>query len=252
MNLKFLLALLVSILLLPATAQSADKRYFTDMFPINDCEFITDNGNNPYFIIKVGHQYTLDNSNCYAEGECAEFESATVTVTGDTHTVNLDGREISTRVIQEVESVDGDLLEISHNYYAECEDTGDVYYFGETVDIFEDCEVKDPDHPAPEGCVSHDGEWEAGIDDAQPGIIMTGGAFMVGARYAQEIAPGVAMDRSEHTAAGLEVEVAAGIFENCVEVRDTTSFENNKHAGDIKLYCPGTGIVVDNDIELAP
>jgi hypothetical protein len=249
MNHKLILATLVSIALLPATAQSADKRYFTDVFPIDDCEFITDAGTNPYFIIQVGHEYTLDNFNCVAEGECDEFESATITVTGDTHTINLDGREISTRVIQEVESVDNKLLEISRNYYAECAGTGDVYYFGETVDIFSACE--DPEMPSP-GCVTHDGAWEAGMDGARPGIIMTGGAFMVGARYVQELAPGVAMDRSEHIATGLDVEVRAGLFHDCVEVRDTTSFESNKHAGDTKLYCPGTGIIVDNDIELAP
>lgn len=252
MNYKIILASTLTIALLPATAPAGDKRYFTDVFPLDDCVFITDNGTNPYFIVNVGHQYTLDNSRCYDEGECDEFESATVTVTGETHTVNLDGREIDTRVILEEEYVDGELLEISHNFYGECEGAGDVYYFGETVDIFEDCEVKDPDHPLPEDCVTHDGAWEAGIDDARPGIIMTGGAFMVGARYAQEIAPDVAMDRSEHMAVGLDVEVPAGIFTDCVEVLDSTSFEPNKHAGDIKLYCPGTGIVVDEDLELAP
>jgi len=252
MNYKIILAAVVSGTLLSATADAADKRYFTDVFPLDDCEFLTDNGTNPYFIIQVGHQYTLDNSTCYAEGECDEFETATITVTNDTHTVTVDDREIDTRIIQEVESVDGELLEISRNYYAECEGTGDVYYFGETVDIFEGCTVKNPDNPFPEDCVTHDGAWEAGMDGAQPGMIMTGGAFMVGARYVQELAPGVAMDRSEHIAVGLDVEVQAGLFHDCVEVLDSTSFESNKHAGDTKLYCPGTGIVVDNDIELAP
>jgi len=125
-----------------------------------------------------------------------------------------------------------------------------VYYFGEIVDIFENCELKDPDNPLPEGCVTHDGQWEAGVDGARPGIIMAGGAFLIGARYAQEIAPGVAMDRSEHIALGLELTVPAGTFQDCVEVLDTTSFEKNKNAGDTKYYCPGTGIVVDNEIEL--
>ena len=252
MNYKTIFAAAVTIALLPVTADAADKRYFTDVFPLDDCEFITDNGTNPYFIIQVGHQYTLDNFSCFSEGECDEFEMATVTVTNDTHSVTVDGRKIITRIIMEEEYVDGELLEISRNYYAECAGAGDVYYFGETVDIFEECEVKNPDNPLPQGCVTHDGAWEAGLDGARPGIIMTGGAFMVGARYVQELAPGVAMDRSEHIATGLDVEVRAGLFHDCVEVLDTTSFERNKHAGDTKLYCPGTGIVVDNDIELAP
>lgn len=53
---------------------------------------------------------------------------------------------------------------------------------------------------------------------------------MVGTRHAQEVAADVAMDRCGHMAVGLDVEVPAG---------------------DTKRYCPGTGIVVDEDPVLA-
>lgn len=250
MHTKILLASALSASIAAAPVYALDKRDFTTDFPLQECSFITDAGQNPYFILDVGRVATLDNSTCYNAGECDEYETATITVTGQTRTVTVDGQDIITRVITEEEFVDGDLLEISHNYYAECAGTRDVYYFGEAVDIFENCDLKDPDNPLPEGCVTHDGEWEAGIAGARPGLIMAGGAFLVGARYAQEIAPGVAMDRSEHIALGLEITVPAGTFQDCVEVLDTTAFDNNKHAGDTKYYCPGTGIVVDNDIEL--
>ncbi|MDX2455884.1 MAG: hypothetical protein QNL87_00085 [Gammaproteobacteria bacterium] len=59
------------------------------------------------------------------------------------------------------------------------------------------------------------------------------------------------MDRCGHMAVGLDVEVPAGEFYTCVAILDTPSFESDKHAGDTKRYCPGTGIVVDEDPVLA-
>ena len=47
--------------------------------------------------------------------------------------------------------MNGELVEVSRNFYARCTQTGDIYYFGEDVDIYEDGVV-----------VSHDGAWLAG------------------------------------------------------------------------------------------
>ena len=214
---------------------------FTDEFPIESCVFRTV-GKNPYVILKPGRQAYLNNAQCVAEAECDEFEEVWITVLPETHhiTMEVDGndRTIKTRVVEEIEIVDGELTEISRNFMAECKGTGDVYYFGEEVDIYEDGEI-----------VSHDGAWEAGVDDAMPGIIMPGGAFLLGARYFQEVAPEVAMDRGEHVDMGLEIEVPAGNFESCVEVEDTNALEPDAE-GDAKVYCPGTGIVMDEDLVL--
>lgn len=56
---------------------------------------------------------------------------------------------------------DGELTEISRNFFATCNRDNSVVYFGEEVNIYEDGEV-----------VAHEGEWRAGDDDARPGIIM--------------------------------------------------------------------------------
>jgi hypothetical protein len=74
------------------------------------------------------------------------------------------------------------------------------------------------------------------------------GTFLLGSRYAQEIAPGVAQDRAEHVAEGLEVETDAGTFRNCVEVTETTPLEPG--AESTKVYCPRVGLVADNDLLL--
>ena len=72
----------------------------------------------------------------------------------------------------------------------------DVFYFGEDVDIFEN------------GTISHDGAWLAGVDDALPGLLMPG-TFLLGARYFQEVASGVALDRSENVEMGLRMRTAS-------------------------------------------
>jgi hypothetical protein len=153
--------------------------------------------------------------------------------------MEFDGKmkTINTRVVEEREMVDGELSEISRNYVAECKNSGDIYYFGEDVDVYDNGEV-----------VSHDGAWLAGKDGASPGIIMPGGAYLVGARYYQEIAPGVALDRSENIAGGEEIEVPAGEFENCVEMEDTSDLAPDE--ADEKYYCPGVGITIDEDLQL--
>jgi hypothetical protein len=115
-------------------------------------------------------------------------------------------------------------------------ETGSVYYFGEDVDIYEDGEV-----------VSHDGAWLAGVDGAEPGIIMPG-TVLLGSRYYQEIAPDVALDRAEHIAMDVTAEVEAGTFEDCLEVWETTPLDPDELS--VKVYAPGVGLVIDDVTEL--
>jgi hypothetical protein len=96
--------------------------------------------------------------------------------------------------------------------------------------------------------VNHDGSWHAGVDSARAGVIMPG-TILLGARYFQEVAPGVALDQGEHSRMGLAVETDAGSFTDCIEVLDTDALEPGG-AGDIKVYCPGIGVVQDEDLVL--
>ena len=95
--------------------------------------------------------------------------------------------------------------------------------------------------------MSHDGAWLAGRGGAKPGLIMPG-TFLLGSRYFQEVAPGVALDRAEHTAQGFPVQTDAGNFKGCVEVTETTPLEPGSES--VKVYCPGVGLVMDGDLEL--
>jgi hypothetical protein len=198
---------------------------FTDEFFIEDCTFAS-TGRNPFFILEPGFQLVLE-----GEDEGEEI-SATVDVLDETFVV--DGVEC--RVVTETEMVDGELEEISRNYFAHCVETGSVFYFGEHVDIYDDGVV-----------VSHEGEWLAGEDGAEPGIIMPG-TILIGGRYQQETAPGVAMDRGEIVEMGLDVETEAGTFSDCVLIVDTSPFDPGSE--DEKVFCPGIGNVIDEELEL--
>lgn len=214
---------------------------FTDEFPLEDCYFAT-TGGNPYFILEPGRQLYFNNTRCLAAGECEDLEELWITVKPQLRKVRLpiDGRmrDVWTRVVEERETENAELVEISRNFFADCRPMHDVYYFGEEVDIYEDGKI-----------VSHEGAWLAGKNRARPGIIMPDSAFILGSRYFQEVAPGVALDRGEHVETGLEINVPAGVFEGCVEVTETTPLNPDEES--TKVYCRDVGLVIDGDLELA-
>ena len=203
---------------------------FTTDFRIEDCELEID-GRNAWFSLIPGDQLVLS-----GEDDGEEFV-VQITVLPQRRTITFTterGKQlrVKTRVVEEREWVDDELVEVSRNYFARCDETGDIFYFGEAVDIYEDGEI-----------VSHDGAWLAGVAGAQPGVIMPG-SYLLGARYFQERAPG-AMDRGEHTAMGLTVTTPAGTFHDCVEVIETSPLEPGHES--LKRYCPGIGLVQDNE-----
>jgi hypothetical protein len=236
---KPILLIAAASILLAGIAVAASEPAFTDDFDLENCRFASEGGN-PYFILKPGRQAYFSNYRCVQSGECEELEELWITVRG-TRDISLwdDGKKrvIQTRVVEEKETADGELVEISRNFFASCLPNRDVYYFGEDVDIYEDGEI-----------VSHDGAWRAGRHGAEPGIIMPESAFIIGQRYFQELAPDVALDRAEHVAIDLEVEVPAGVFEDCVNVIETTPLEPGSESS--KTYCPGVGLVADGELEL--
>jgi hypothetical protein len=233
------------LLAMHSGAIAAPRDGFTAEFPIEDCSFVTEGGN-PYFILRPGRQLVYDNDDCVAAGDCDESERLQITVLNRTRDVVLwdDGvrRTIKTRVIEEREWQDGRLIEVSRNFYAAC-GAGrmrDVYYFGEEVDVYE--------YENGTVTVTHPGQWLAGRQGAEPGLIMPGGAFLLGARYYQEIAPGVALDRALHVALELDLASEAGRFDDCVKVVETTPLEPG--AESVKHYCPGVGLFGDGDLVL--
>ncbi len=232
-------ACIALLTLVPLGAAAQEEGEFTDHFPVEECTF-TPFGGNDFFSLMPGRRTFFDNASCVAAGECDDREELVITVTRELKKIWIDDdrerRPIWTRVIVENEKENGQLKEISRNYFAMCVPSRDVYYFGEDVDIYRDGAV-----------VSHAGAWLAGRDGAEPGIIMPDSGFLLGQRYYQELAPGVALDRAEHVDTDVELDLQAGNFDDCIEVTETTPLEPGSES--TKFYCPGAGLVIDNDLE---
>lgn len=228
--------LLLAALAPVATAMGANPDGYTLEFPIASCDFASQGGN-AFFKLQVNRQLYLSNKACK---ECVKedgLEELWITVLPETRVVTFPygGKSytVRTRVLEEYETVDGELEEVSKNFVADCNPMNDVYYFGE--DVFDG-------DGNPE-----DDAWLAGKDGAKPGILMPDRAYLLGSRYFQEFAPN-AKDRAEHTSMGFEVDVPAGNFRNCVEVTETSPLEPGDES--LKTYCPNIGMVRDGDLEL--
>jgi len=185
-------------------------------------EFLTSTGKNPYFVLEPGYQLVLE------EGK----ETLTITVLNEVKVV--DG--VETRVVEERETKNGELVEVSRNYFAISKRTNSVYYFGEDVDIYKDGKVS-----------SHGGSWMSGVNNARFGLAMPG-LPLLGARFQQEVAPGIAMDRAEIDSVSETVKVAAGEFRNCLKIEESSPLEPGHE--EEKLYAPGVGLLTDGSLKL--
>lgn len=201
---------------------------FTSSFMPERCRFKT-RGDNPFFPLRPGWQVVLE----------SEEAVSVVTVLRDTRVV--DG--VKTRVVEEFEfERDGAELvpfERSLNFFAFCEQTGSIHYFGEVVYFFDE-----EGNPVPGA-----GGWLAGQNGARAGIIMPG-TILVGGGYYQEIAPAdSALDKGRIVAIHEGCEVGDFEFEKqCIEVADTTDCDPG--AEDAKVFVAGVGQVGDEDLEV--
>lgn len=143
---------------------------------------------------------------------------------------------VETRVVEERGTKNGQPVEISRNYFAISNRTNSIYYFGEEVDIYEGGKI-----------TGHGGAWLAGKKGAQFGLAMPG-QILIGGRYCQEVAPGVAMDRAEIVSVNETVKTPAGEFAHCVKIQETSPLESGTK--EYKYYASGVGLIQDDSMKL--
>jgi hypothetical protein len=211
-----------------ATSKASDVK-FTDSFNLENCTFST-TGTNPYFILQPGYQLVFKGI------EDDEPLNVTSTVLDETKVV---GDGIVTRPVEEktVNSETGDLVEITKDYFAICKENNTVFYFGEDVDNYENGKV-----------VDHEGSWLHGSNNARAGLIMPG-VILLGSKYYQEIAPDVAMDKSEIVGVNETVKVPFGSFNGVIHMEETSDLEPATTAEE-NLHAPGVGQIIDGDTKL--
>jgi len=206
----------------PEEAASTGKqgKKWTDSFGQENCTF-SSTGKNRFFSLEPGYQLVLESSE----------EKVVITVLEQTKKIG----GVKTRVIEEREEKNGELKEVSRNFFAICREHGDVFYFGEEVDDYKDGKI-----------VKHSGAWRADEKNSRAGIIMPG-TVLLGARHYQEIAPN-AMDRAEIMRDDVTMKTPAGTFKNCIRVEETSGINPDEKC--YKTYAPGVGLIQDEDLVL--
>ena len=123
-----------------------------------------------------------------------------------------------------------ELIEETFDWYATANDNT-VWYLGEDSREYDACTL-----------VGTAGSWEAGVNGAQPGIIMLAQP-VVGQSYRQEFAEDVAEDWARVLHLDRQLSVPYGAFSGCLKTMDWSALEpgHREH----KFYCPNVGLVLE-------
>jgi hypothetical protein len=156
-------------------------------------------------------------------------EHVEVTVTEDTKVI----MGVTTQVITDQVTVDGELTEDTVDWYA-ADNFGNVWYFGEKTAEYENGEI-----------TSTEGSWEAGVDGALPGIIMLAEP-RVGDTYRQEFYAGEAEDVAKVYVMDERFSVPKDTYDLVLVTEDWSLLTPDVH--ERKWYAPGIGVVFEETI----
>jgi hypothetical protein len=190
---------------------------------INPADFVG-GINNPFFPLTPGTTFTY-------EAETPDgLERDVISVTHDTKVI----LGVTCTVVTDRSTLEGVIQEDTIDWFAQDKE-GNVWYFGEDTTEFE--------NGVP---VSKAGSWEAGVDGAQPGIIMLADP-QPGVSYRQEFLEGVAEDMAKVLRLNASVSVPYGDFEDCLETKEWTPLEPGQI--EHKFYARGVGLVLVEELK---
>jgi hypothetical protein len=174
---------------------------------------------NPYFPLTPGTTFTY-------RGETEGVPTRNVTiVTNDTKVI----LGITTTVVHDQVYENGVLAEDTFDWYAQ-DKAGNVWYFGE--------DTKELD--ANGNVISTEGTWEAGVNGAEPGIVMEANPKK-GDKYQQEFAADVAEDMAQVIGFVDSFCVSYGCFNNVLVTKEWTPLERG--VVENKYYAKGVGFI---------
>jgi hypothetical protein len=140
---------------------------------------------------------------------------------------------VTTTVVKDVVKVDGELAELTYDWYAQDRD-GNVWYFGEDTAEYEDGKV-----------ANRAGSWEAGVDGAQPGIVVIADPQVTDS-YRQEFYEGEAEDMFWVVSVGGSKSVPYGDFDDVVHTLEWSPLEPK--VVEEKFYAPGVGLLAEQSL----
>ncbi len=205
---KFCLTLLVLLVV-----AGAGEPYRPAIVPANFTHVVR----NPYFPLVPG------TTAVFLEQFGREKRENKIAVTGETKTV----MGVKCVVVRDTVTLDGVLKEDARTYFAQ-DKQGTVWFFGEAAKEF-----------LTFGRVSAEGSWEAGVQGAQPGIVMPA-RLKIGERFRMEYLANVAEDIGQIAALGEAMTVPFGAFKDCVRMREWSMLESGTSR---KWYAKGVGLV---------
>jgi len=186
---------------------------------IDPARFVT-SVNNPYFPLVPGTRWEMR-----ARGD----EAGEVTITLVTHrTRKVMG--IACTVVRDEVDRNGQLEELTFDWYAQDEE-GNVWYMGEQTAEYRNGRVS-----------SRAGSWEAGVQGAQPGIIMPANP-KVGLTYRQEFLQGEAEDLATVVDTSASATTPFRAFADVWVTEDWTPLEPGTL--ERKFYARGMGLVAE-------
>jgi hypothetical protein len=181
---------------------------------------------NPWFPLKRGSTYV------YLGVEKGKQYRAVVKVTTGTKTI----LGVSCVVVQDDVYVGGRSAERTADWYAQDRE-GNVWYFGEaTAELDTKGRI-----------VTTEGSWEAGVDGAEPGIVMPAHP-KVGRSFRQEYYKGHAEDHFRIISLSARVQTPYASANRALKTREWTPLETG--SVEFKYYVRGVGLVKDADAEL--
>jgi hypothetical protein len=203
----------------PAWADK-DKTYQPQIDPADFVGAI----DNPYFPLAPGTTFS------YEAQTPDGLERNVISVTHDTKVI----LGVTCTVVTDRSTLDGVIEEDTIDWFAQDKE-GNVWYFGEDTTQFE--------NGVP---VSKAGSWEAGMDGAQPGIIMLADP-QPGVSYRQEFLAGVAEDMARVERLNARVSVPYGDFEDCLLTKEWSPLEPGQI--EHKFYARGVGLVLVEELK---
>ena len=199
-----------------------------DTAPILEPADFSSNITNPLFPFAPGTTF-------FHEGETEDgfFQSETVVTHRERMVMGIACREVEV-----LERLDGELYEVTIEWFAE-DLEGNVWYFGEDVRDYRDGVV-----------VSTEGSWEAGVDGGKPGIVMKANP-RVGDSYRQEYHPRQAEDVAHVVAKDVPVVLQDGSEHICLvtQEEDTLEEDDGEREKERKFHAPGLGMVRETQVD---
>jgi hypothetical protein len=141
-------------------------------------------------------------------------------------TFTIGDQEVDTLVMEDRVFLDGQLEEVALDYFAQ-DDDGNVYYFGEDVDEYENGKIK-----------NHEGSWLLGKDTPIPGVVLPTHPKVGDKFKLEDVSKDIAED-DEVVSVHETVVVPAGTFRDCIKIKEHLADGTTEY----KYYAKGVGAV---------